>query len=652
MATTRTTRQTAPSKPRQGKARKGRAGRGRGGTAARMRGFEPTTARAQRAVVLATLVLSGVLYWRPGLDNFDGIKFTVVLLGAGLLGALAVGRAVAAGRLTLPLTPVAWAACAFVVAMALSTAASEQPVAALFGVHRRYAGFLLYASLAALLLAVLRLFDQRSVRAVVVAAAVSGTLVACYGVLQLIGADPLGWNDEYGASVFSTMGNPNFAAGYLAICLPAICWVAFLRRSSLALRVAGALLVLLVLLVIAGTRSDQGFAAAAAGLAVPLLAWLLGLQPSRRRLGVGALGGVSVLGFVVLVAGLLGSGPLARLSTQTSFALRNAYWRAALTMFADRPLVGVGPDRYGVNYRTARPLGAALDVGLPQGNDAAHNVALHLLATGGVLVAVAYAAVVGCTGWALISGLRRLRGEHRLLLGALGGCWMAYQVQALVSIDVPGLAAAHWILAGAVVVVAAPPRLREVVLPRRQAVQDRRRPAQRGVRVAVGVTGALVLVVCWASTVPLRADTAAGTASRRGQLDDIPGALIALENANRLAPWEFTYHFDRGDWLLEDGRLGAGLAAFDEAIQRAPDDLKPVLAAARTADLLEQHEVAASRYRRALEIEPQHPDLKVEFAQQLVERGEVEEATGLLEAALDVDPDHEQARELLSGVGG
>lgn len=603
----------------------------------------------RRAAVVAAVLLPGVLMWPSALDNFDIVKLTAVLIAVGLLLAATAGNALATGQLKVPKAPALWAAGAFIVAYAASTLASDQVAVSFFGVHPRYSGLLLYSCCTLLFVAVLRLFDAGAVRLVAYALIGSVVVVSTYGLVQLAGADPLPWGGAYGDVVFSTMGNPNFAAAYLAIGLPVLGWAALTRRPATLRWVAVALLPCAVL-AIRGTRSSQGVIAGAAGLSVLALAWLLGRPARQRQLGLLALAVMVAGGALTAAAGLLGVGPVAALSRQVGTSLRGFYWRAAAAMLADNPLLGVGPDRYKANYRIYRPEEATLANALRQGNDAAHNVVLQLFSTGGALTGVAYLAVVGLTAWALVTGLRWLRGEERLLLGGLGGAWLAFQVQSLVSIDVPALAAVHWVLAGAVIVLGAPPALRTVELPwaptGRSTTATR---ARRGVRGAL-VAGVLAVVALWVATVPLRADIAAGRANRLAASEDYSGALVALERATRLAPWEFTYWFERADVQLQSGDPSAALEALEVAAQRDPGDLKNPLAAARIAAENGRPELAAEQYQQALRIEPQHPELKVEAARVMASLGRTAEAQDLLEDALDVEPENVQAARLLASL--
>ncbi len=624
-------------------------------------------AAVQRALLLAVPALVALVFWTPGLDNFDMIKWTLAVLAATALAILGGLRIFLHGRASLPWGPVAWAIAGFVLALVLATVTSDTPIISLLGVHRRYSGLLLYASCTVLLVTVLRRFDERSASSVVLAIAAGAVGMTVYGLLQLAGADPLPFQRRY-TGIFSTLGNPNFAAGYLGATLPLVLWPALAPRRSLWVRLLSLVLAALQVTALLGTNASQGVFSAGAGLGVLALAWVLARErPWSRRVAAGlvAAGGLAVM---TTVAGLSGQGPLSILARQRSFELRTYYWQTAVSILRDQPLLGAGLDRYGVNYRLHRPLDAVLTTDLPATNDAAHNVVLQMMATGGLLLGVAYLAVIGCTGWALVRGLRRWRGERLLLLGAVGGAWLGYQAQSMVSIDVPALAILHWVLAGAVLVVASPPPVREVVL--RPAVaaaaqqgkgKGKGKGKQRGVtqphgrrlrtrtgRIAAGVATVVSFVAVYALTLPLRADTAAGAALREEAAGDLEGALADVDRAIDLAPWEFQYWFERGRYHIETEDFRDALAAYIASAERAGGDLKPTLAAARAASVAGQNQLTEQWYREALEIEPRHPGLKVEFARFLRDQGREADAERLLREALAVDPSNADAIELLA----
>jgi tetratricopeptide (TPR) repeat protein len=62
--------------------------------------------------------------------------------------------------------------------------------------------------------------------------AILGTLVSSfYGLIQILGLDPLSWKGAFGDRVFSTFGNPNFFSAYLVWTVPIIISYIFLTRK-------------------------------------------------------------------------------------------------------------------------------------------------------------------------------------------------------------------------------------------------------------------------------------------------------------------------------------------------------------------------------------------------------------------------------------
>ena len=581
-----------------------------------------TLARVQRVVVVSVVALAPALFLRPALDDFNLVKALVVVAGAIVLGALSVLRVAASGRLVAPLGPAASAVGTFVLGLLLATLSSGVVAASLIGVRGRYTGLLLYLALALYFVVVLRL-GKPAVRPIVFAILGAGTVVVLYGLMQWVGVDPFNWEDTYGEAVFSTLGNPNFAAGFLGIVTPLAVWVALRQRNAPALRAAGALLALLAVLVAWSTRSQQGLAAAAVGSAVTLFAWFRTRSGTTRRVGAPATAGVAGLGLVAGVAGLAGAGPLAGLLAQNSLTLRSYYWQAALGMAADHPVLGVGLDRYGGFYRAYRPLEAAITLGADSQNDAAHNVVLNMFANGGVVLGLAYVAVLLTVTWSLVTGLRRLQGDALLLLGGLGGAWTAYVAQALVSIDVPALALTGWVLGATIVVVGSGTREKVWRLPwapapmnrrQRRAARSGRRaaPSTRAEWVAAASAGAVTLVGCWALSLPLRADVAAARTDEHTAVGDLQSALQEARRATALAGWESTYWFELGRVLATSGQVEESLQAFETAAERDPRDLAAVLTSARAAAELDREQRAARWYDRALELEPQAPAVREE----------------------------------------
>ena len=649
---------------------------------------------ADRWVVAVTAGLSPVLIWRSAGDPFIMPKATIVGLAAVVLLALGTYRWVSEGRAHLPLAPVTGAAVLFVAALVVATLTSDEPAMSVVGAYKRYGGLAFYGSCAVVLVATVRAFDAAGATRLAYAFLIGGGLAMAYGVLQALGLDPYSFENLYGDAVFSFLGNPNFAGAYAGIAGAFGLWAVLEGRLHPAVRVGGGAVVVASIVTAWKSDSLQGPAVLVVAAGVVALAWLLARDEDRRAaLAAKVLLVGGAVAAVAVTTGLARLGPLQALGGSRTVQLRRYYWDAAVAMFVEDPFTGVGLARYGGNYRGFRSQQAALATDLTVSVDAPHSVPLDMFAQGGVLLGVAYLAVVVVTGWALVSGLRRLRGHDLLLLGAFGGAWAAYQVQSLISIDVAPLAAAHWLLAGGIVAIARPPALRVITFPWAPVapVPNRKRaptPTASESRqwVALAVSGAVLVVGGWMVTRPIRADIAysdSRVAAGRGQTGE---AFAAALRSTELAPWEATYAFEQGARFLDAGEAPMAIEALREAIRRDGKGIEQTLTAARVEDLLGNPAGALDLYERSLRIEPRSPGLLLEAATYQLANGAQDRAVDLADAltasvpdrpefwlllarahlaggqeaearaaadeALDLAPDSVEARELVERLGG
>ena len=208
-------------------------------------------------------------------------------------------------------------------------------------------------------------------------------------------------------------GLSNVYAGVLAACFVGLAGVALasLRRPAdappaprilLALPVLGALAAGAGLLFgpVAGCQTPKGAVAAAALgivlLSLPILARRLRL-PARMGVAIG-LGVVAAALAAVIARGLIGE----RIG-ELSILFRWFYLQGAVGIFADAPLLGVGPDGFKTAYLIHRPPLSPEEVASP------HSVLFDWLATLGV-GAAAWAAL--WLAWVAAAGRRLLEPPH------------------------------------------------------------------------------------------------------------------------------------------------------------------------------------------------------------------------------------------------
>lgn len=393
----------------------------------------------------------------PGLvDPLTYPKLLVLSAGGVALLPSALSRFGAKGASTSRLLVAApvWAAMALVLWSAVSWLGSQAPWStSLFGWWGRGVGVLALIGACGLFVAGAALTwaeIDRCLTWVLV-----GATVACVvGWLQAFGLTIAITTGQ--ASVISLMGNTNFAAGYFAILAPVALWM-MLRSRNWGLRVWAGLLLASCLVLALFTRSLQGPVALIAGILVFVVTFGLLAQETRlRQLWRIVAAGVLVVTAALVAWSLTGSGPLAFLWSERTYAIRQEYWDAARSMINGLPIFGTGPDgfaRYVSQFRSesyVELLGPVLRV------SAAHNIALQFGATlGWVGLALWLLAIVGSAVLLLAVVIRALPGP-RLLTSGLAGALAAYLVQGMVSIDMLPLLASGWLIAGLAVGLASP----------------------------------------------------------------------------------------------------------------------------------------------------------------------------------------------------
>jgi putative inorganic carbon (HCO3(-)) transporter len=627
----------------------------------------PSTSLAvDRYVVAAAVVLTCVLFTAKAADPVNVIKLTTLLLSALALAGTSVYRAVRYRVVCLPRGPVLWVTASLAIALAVSAALAPVAGRAVYGAYGRNSGLLAYLSAIALFVATLRVAKPPQAHVLVGGITFAGLFTASYGLLQHVGIDPVNWNNPFNP-IIAALGNPNFAAGYLGIAASVTAGAALWRGWGAPWRALAASTSVLCLLATSLSASAQGPIAAAGGLFVVAVGWVLGLPTSPRRLGLAGLAAAALAGIGTLLVGAVSkAGPAARVFADVGSEARVFYWGAALEMFRDKPVVGVGLDQYGTFWGSSRSVASVDYLGGPSFSDAAHSVPLQVLAQGGLVLGLAYGALLVLIGFTLIRGLLTLSDGPRMLLASVGGGWAAYQVQSFVSIDQVPLIVLHFVLAGGVLAVAGRMQWRELRLPGAATVapppgkksrsrkgaavtaRPRHRPAS-GLDAGILAAAAAALVfAAWLALHPLRADMALAAADRQLSRGDGNQALEHYERATRLLPEQPLYWERLGAFYTQVDRPSLAAAAYAEARQRDGGNVNALRNGARLAEERGEVDQARRLYTILLDSDPVNPESVVAAATFELRHSGAERARRLLEEAEQKLPPH---AELLAALG-
>ncbi len=523
-------------------------------------GRDPTT--IVRVLLLAMLVITPGVFDLGSVKPFDAVKVTTVLF----FGWLAFGAwtaMVALGRLRARGFLMGYLALGFLGANTIAWIFSTTKWTSLFGWYGRYTGLVTILVMVLVFILVAHVYRGRADRAheVVYAIAAGSALVTLYVIVQRLGIDPIRWLQTSGGTpgqpYFGTMGNANFAGGYIGLTFPWL-YFAFLRTRVVLMRVG---------LVAWGTVSLAAlyFTSARNGMVALLVGVLVLLVIHRKRvplvLKIGAATAtVAALVLATIVVVHPGSDKPLRVFKgvdvlrSNTIRVRAHWWQAGLKMFVARPLTGWGPDSYVTHFARYLPREAA-PIGDTETADKPHNVFVEHAAETGILGLGAYLALVFV---AFKRGFRRLRdgpASERDLVATLLALLGAYLGQAFFSIDVSAIALLGWVVLGTIAALADPPpeTKAEPEVSRRGCTD--RPPSGRGSSAKVLAASAVILGVFLAtiSTAPLKADHEARTARRIAEADvPVDEWLLHFERSMAWQPFEPLYRGMAGDFLEKE----------------------------------------------------------------------------------------------------
>lgn len=309
-----------------------------------------------------------------------------------------------------------------------------------WGVFGRGTGVLSYLVLAIVFLLSNFLASTQYNKKVITALLITTSLMVSYCLIQILKLDPIGWSAFF---PFGTLGNVNFLSGFLGVALVSVFILVLSKSVDVKWRFALGLLMFTGLFALYRSDSTQGLVALVVGVSTYLLirAW------SLNKYAFFASATTYLAGFVFLVAGLFDKGPFREFIFQFTVTFRADYMHAGIEMLLRNPLNGVGIDAYDDWYRSERGVISALRTSMNRTANSAHNITLDLGAGGGFPLLISYLALIGLVLFSIIKGLRLGLGKDTYFMAA-SMSWVAYQVQAAVSINQIGVGVWGWILGG------------------------------------------------------------------------------------------------------------------------------------------------------------------------------------------------------------
>ncbi len=313
----------------------------------------------------------------------------------------------------------------------------------------------------------------------------AGLLTTAYGIGQFFGLDFIAWNPMSVSKgrYFSSLGNPNFLAAYLAMVMPLIV-VFFVETKSSFKRLLLFFSFIAMFLCLMGTWSRGGFLGLIMGLAV--LAFLGAQKIFRHFQDISHLQNrtltetlrieirqnkfwVSILGITValliLISATLGRDHMVRVANailhfpETIKVSRLHIWGPAVHIIRENFWLGTGLDTFKTVFpRYATPEFASID-GANVASRTAHNEILQVLAAQGIIGLIIVLALTLSILWNWWRACQRHEKEwkDRLILFGLLGAWTAYSVQNIFSFGVAAIDTFYWLIIALIVLLQTSP---------------------------------------------------------------------------------------------------------------------------------------------------------------------------------------------------
>ncbi|MCL2746142.1 MAG: O-antigen ligase family protein [Coriobacteriia bacterium] len=429
--------------------------------------------------VVPIVMANGPLNWMGFnfADGFDGVKIFVLRIGVMAILAAWIWDVVRNGG-EIRYHALYILLGVLLVWIVITTITSINPATAFLGKYRRYDGawaYFLYALL--MFLTMQYATSLPRVRQLAQTLSFSSVVVAGYGLLQAI---PNPWRSAEGGAIanwdpltwgvlpfeplrsFSTFGNPNLLAGFLAFSIFVTLGLLLSEKQPKWRRWYWFVLLLNSAVAITAFSRSLWAAVLVTGIIFVVLVWRQKIKPVKEDYyfagGLAAV--VTAFAAYSLTRADAVTNIWSRIQTifefdQGSGLTRTQIWEAALAAIAERPIFGYGLDTFRLIFRHFAPPEYAQAAGFRSVADNAHNFPLQLATGIGIVGAILFFALLF---WVAFIAIRRClkvseesKADRMLLIGIVCAC-IAYCVHLFFGLSLPSTSFLLWILMGAVLV--------------------------------------------------------------------------------------------------------------------------------------------------------------------------------------------------------
>jgi len=509
--------------------------------------------------------LGSLAFFSSLFDPFSAAKtFMISSLACGILGYGIVDLLSSKSkRLIGPKSYLIGPVLIFLTLFFFRTLTSNDVNLALHGVVGRNSGFLTYFAYGILFIFAVAFIHSSNIYLVINAFLVAGFVAGFYSLLEYLKLNPWKINNVY-SGTSGLFGNPNFSGAFLSLAGVASVWV-WIDSNKKNHKIFSVIVFGLSIFGVYTSKALQGYISIALGTSILFLVWLFNRDKKLAALGLS----VFSLSGIAAILGTLQIGPLSSILYKGSVSERGDMWRTAISMIKDKPLFGVGIERYGINFRQYRDINQVLRTGPDSFSDNAHNVLLHLTATGGIFLGFTYLLFTIAIFVVGVRGILQGKSTKQIGLVFAMAVWIPIQAQNAISVDTPGVFIWSWILGGAIVAIAFE-RADEPSASKKITKKSAIHPLAPAVAL-------ICVVVSFTLTVkPLIAQRSFNFAFHLGVDENVPETLITkvnyLINSEKQDSGNVTWPRYSANSLYIDKAWKETIAAAQRAIDKDPED--------------------------------------------------------------------------------
>lgn len=462
-----------------------------------------------------------------------------------------------------------------------------------------------------------------------------------YAFVQFSGKDPVPWTNPYNP-IIGTLGNPNFAASFLAVGSFVFFTLAITHKNLLLFFSLG--VSSLSLFLAWKTESIQGPILLLIGLGLMTFSFI---YQASRRLAI-LIGSVAVTVLSILLFSFLGRGPLGASLEQYTLKLRLTYWSIGIESALNNPIFGLGPDSYIEGFRLFRDISFVNEYSSDLQADSAHNVFINFAANFGIiafLLLLTLVLLISKRAWGILLRTK----EYHFLVGLLSFMWFLFLIQSLISIEQIGLGVTQWIVGGLLL----NEEFLGIGLSNSVKASRVRVPSRSHLYEFRGEVALLsLLLVSVISLKALREDATLGEIRTMTSLSGVSkeDADAKIAKVGILSKWEWQRSIHLYNLLVVTGRVEEAEEFLEDLIVKDPQSRDAIDQLARMKRFSEDYNAEIALRRKIMAIDPNNPSnlLRLAEAYELIGNTKSAEAiASTIKESFSISPWNESATAFL-----